>query len=710
MKKIIIISILLLFAANLWSKPEKKDTMRVSTKEVVVSAMKYPETILEIPMAVSIVEPSVFEFGKGYGLEDALKSVPGVLVQSRFGNQDSRITIRGFGARGAGDRSNAGTSRGIKILIDNIPETEPDGRTSFDNIDLSTASGIEVLRSNASALWGNASGGVINISSMPLFDDSFARFEALGGSYGFQKYLFQSGTKLGASSLVASYTFTKCDGWRANSNSERSIINLGFKSVLSDKSLLGLFITGTYNKFYIPGPLTQAMFDSIPEAANPTYNSRKEMRYNRLLKIGITFDHKFDKNNSLMAMGYANPKYLQRSERNTFRDFTRYHLGGSMTYKNELEFSQAFNNILLAGVDGSYQDGAILFYNLTSDGGRGDQIQQNKSEGAGNYGAYLQDEIIWDRTLSLILGLRYDNVSYYSQDFMALDAKETRQFEHVTPKVGLSWRVLPEMSVYFNMGGGVEVPAGNETDPAPTFGEDSVYLINPLLDPIVSTTFELGTKQFVDFGDFFIKGLNYDVAAYFISVKNEIIPYSGGKFYFSAGKTERLGFELGLSAQLDYGLSLSGAFTYCASKYVEYKVDSVHYNNPGAYADFKDNKMAGLPDYYYSAALRYAPSFLGGVFTELGVQGISSYWADDANKYEVPSYTLLNATIGMLEPLKICSGLGIKAFAAVQNITDEKYASSAFINPDLDKTSKLPVYLEPGLPRNFVFGLSFVWE
>jgi hypothetical protein len=37
-------------------------------------------------------------------------------------------------------------------------------------------------------------------------------------------------------------------------------------------------------------------------------------------------------------------------------------------------------------------------------------------------------------------------------------------------------------------------------------------------------------------------------------------------------------------------------------------------------------------------------------------------------------------------------------------LTDKKYVSSAFINPDI--VNGVPLYLEPGLPRNFVIGVS----
>ena len=714
MKKITIIFtiILLLIISSISSNAGTKDTMQVKGKEVVVTAMKYPELLIEIPMSISILGKGSFLFDKSYGFGDALKDVPGVLCQSRFGNQDIRITIRGYGARGAGDRSNAGTSRGIKILIDGIPETEPDGRTSFDNIDLSLAERVEVIRSNSSALWGNAAGGIINVSMIPEFDkDYMSRVQVLGGSYGFQKYIAQAASKIGQGKVFASFSATKADGYRANSNSERYYLMLGLKSQVSKQSNLGLFLSATDNKFFVPGPLTQDEFDTDPTMANSTYLKRQEFRYNKVLKFGVTFDHNFDEFNSIYAMSYLNPKYLQRSERGTYRDFTRYHVGGSLSYKNFMKIGNDLNNTILAGVDACYQDGAIIFYNLTSNGKRGDTISQNKSEGAANYGAFLQDEFRISDKISLIAGARYDNVTYYSQDFTKLNAKENRAFDHVTPKFAASYLFTPNHSVFFNIGGGVEVPAGNETDPAKT---DTVNMINPLLDPIVSTTFEAGTKHLIEFENSFFKVFKYDLAVFYITTKNELVPYNDlkknqrGIFYMSAGKTERIGVELAASVDLDYGLTLKGAFSFCASKYNDYSIDSAYYKKVGG-SDYSGNKIAGTPEMYYSTTLKIAPPKLWGLFAEFNVQGVSKYYVDDANSIEAPSYNIMNLTIGLNEPFTIADGLSMSAFCGINNLTDEKYAASTFINPDSNSSGKA-IYLEPGLPRNFVVGLSMFWK
>lgn len=141
-------------------------------EEIVVTAARRGGDLLRVPLAASIVDAKEFASSRRLSLSDALVGVPGVLVQSRAGAQDVRLSIRGFGARGNGDRSNAGTIRGIKVLVDGIPETEPDGRTSLDLVDLGSAGRLEVIRSNVSTLFGNASGGIINVETRSLLPPS----------------------------------------------------------------------------------------------------------------------------------------------------------------------------------------------------------------------------------------------------------------------------------------------------------------------------------------------------------------------------------------------------------------------------------------------------------------------------------------------------------------------------------------------------------
>jgi iron complex outermembrane recepter protein len=681
------------------------DSARFRLPAVSVTATRTPIQILSVPLAVSVVTKEQLRTLSGYGLSDALTTVPGVVAQSRYGSSDVRLVIRGFGARGAGDRSNAGTSRGIRVLIDGFPETEPDGRTSFDLVDLAAAEGIEIIRSNASAVWGNAAGGVVSISSLPTFDSSFVALQQMHGGFGLRRSIVRSGTKLGSSTLFASFINTSFDGWREHSDSRRALVDVGLRGLVGDRTSLGVFLLGANNLFHIPGPLTRAQVDVDPAQANATYATRDERRYNRAGRFGVNLAHELSDANQLSGMVYVNPKYLQRSERGTFRDFTRYHTGGSLMFRDTRSVGASTRSTLLVGADEAYQDGAILFYSLSPDGGRGTELRDNKGEGANNFGVFLQEELGLGEHVGLTLGARYDDIRYNYRNFITpmLDAKKS--FRRISPKLGLLVRTSLVQSFYANVGGGVEAPAGNETDAASTFGQDTVTAINPLLDPIRSTTYEVGTKRFVALAPGrALDMLEYDVALYYTDVRNEIVPYRGGRFYFTAGKVRRLGGELGTTVRARGGLSLQGALTLSNNRYLRYVVDSVHYGVPGRFADYSGNKVVGVPDIFYSAMMGYAPPFLRRVLAQVGLQSSGAYFADDANTVRVPGYTLVNATLALREPWPIGGGLGIGGFVRVENATDRNYLGSAFLNPDV--VGGVPVAFEPGLPRNVLVSLS----
>ena len=695
------------------SKEKQIDTLESKTKEIIVTGMKYPEAILEIPFAVSSINKTDFRLNKSAGVDEALKQVPGVLAQTRSGSSDVRITVRGFGARGAGDRSNAGTTRGIKILFNGIPETEPDGRTSLDLIDMSVIEKVEILRSNASSLWGNAAGGVINYFSLPEINESSLNAGFIGGAYGFRKFDINASSVIGNGMIKASFVNSIFEGWRQNSSADRTLGNISLRNVSQNglgTTYLGLHITGVINKFNIPGPLTQSMYDSSAQQANQTYLARKERRDNRIFRIGTTFEHDFNESNEISAMIFVAPKYLQRSERNTYRDFTRYHVGGSLNYKNQWIESDMTKNTFLAGVDNQFQDGAILFYSLTPDGNRSNILQQNKSEGANTFGAFLQDEFVFSARLSAIFGLRYDNVNYNYQDFTSLGKDQQRLFEHLTPKLAISYKLDTDNMIYASYGGGVEVPAGNETDPSPYLGADTTYLINPLLDPVVSTTYEIGYKSSYIYSSYLNK-VDFEISGYYIDVKNDIIPYAGGKYYMTAGKTSRLGAEILISLFTQCGVYFRTNLTLMNSKYNDYKLDSVHIdqNKAGKYANYSNNNAAGIPDMFYRVSLGYNFPFIHQLSAEIYTDGIGTYYTNDANTIKVPASNILNAKISYEKDLGI-NGIGVRVFIGINNLLDAKYIASSYINPEYDKISKLPYYIEPGLPRNLYAGINLSWK
>jgi iron complex outermembrane receptor protein len=702
---------LTLCTATLATAQTKLDTTKsYPIKQVIVTTTRTTEPLEHVPMAVSIVPASEFAIGRHYELKDALWSVPGVLTQSRSGHTDLRITIRGYGARGAANRSNAGNMRGIRVLVDGIPETEPDGRTSLDLINLDATSRVEVLRSNSSTLYGSASGGVINLYTRFDFDAPFIESRNSAGSFNFLRNAVNAGTTFGESKLfVSAVNTTFGDGehnaYRKHSGASQLLFSLGLKAPLDERTDFGLYASASSNLFRFPGPLTRAQFTADPSQANAAFVARDERRFNRQGKIAMTLDHEFNAEHTVSGSVYLQPKVLERSERATYRDFNRYGIGSQARYEWNTSFSPTLENTFSIGFDQQYQDGTILFYTITPNGGRGDTLQQNKKEASSTIGGYAEESLTLAEDLTLKLGARYDMITYRALNFMKMGPTQKKEFTQLTPKAGIAYEFMKGYSVYGSVGGGVEAPAFNEIDPP----SDSIIIarggtpseenpdFNPLLEPIISTSFEVGSRGLIP-----MKGtlayITYDVAAYLINIENDLVPWNGGRYYFTAAETRRTGLELGLSAGTTFGLSAKSAVTISRSTYLKYE---------NLLGRFDNNQTAGLPGIFGSLHLRYdAPADL---FIEGSVDHVGEYFADDRNDLKsdgtpdpsvdskVPAYTIFGATAGWKNEF---GPIALDIFASIHNIADLSYISSAFINGEQNQ------YFEPGLPRNFILGAT----
>jgi iron complex outermembrane recepter protein len=690
---------------------------------VTVTATREAAPILKTPQAITKITAPELRATNGYGLEDALSLVPGVVAQSRYGTSDIRLMIRGFGARGAGDRSNSGTTRGVRILLDGFPETEPDGRTAFDHVDLAAAEAVEVVRSNASSLYGNAAGGVVNILTAPAPGARSFELQPIFGGFGLKRYATRMSVPTGDGVGYATFTNTTFDGWRKHSDARRFLLNAGVVAPAGDKTNVGVYLAAANNLMHIPGPLTQAQMDADPTQAHSQYLSRDERRYNRLGRLGVSVDHRIDETTSWASMFYVNPKYLQRSERNTFRDFTRIHFGGNWIGRKDLALGKTTNRLSL-GADASVQDGAILFYNLAADtagtcpgascvvtvnGRRGPTLSDNKGEGATNVGFLFQDDIKVNDKLSVLLGARYDRVAYNYRSFLTSPPvrNDSKEFDRVSPKVGFSWMVGTQHALYGNIGGGVEVPAGNETDPSPGPTAPPPALLNPLLDAINSTTYELGFKSLATaVGPLTFA---YDVAAYDTEVQNEIIPYSQGRYYATAAKARRSGIEVGAKANAKNGIFGGAALTLSKNEYVAYVVDSAVVNPAlaGRTADRSGNEQIGIPSLMTNAEIGTEIPGYRGARVKFGMEHSGKYFADDANTITVPAFTIFNVTAELRKPIFATGDWGLRGFVTLHNVTDKKYAASAFLNPDpAPAPATGPAVFEPGTPRSVILSFS----
>jgi iron complex outermembrane receptor protein len=573
-------------------------------------------------------------------------------------------------------------------------------------VDLSLVEQVEVVRSNASALYGNAAGGVIGLRSIPAPGSRFATAQGQLGSFGLRRAIGRVASPIGNGTMYAGIANTHLDGWRNHASSDRTTLLAGVVAPTGERTSLALLLAGGNDRFQIPGPLTMAEVEGRPRQANATYASRDERRYNRVARLGATLEHRIDSTRAISGMLFVTPKILQRSERGTFRDFTRHHLGGNVTYRTSHQLTSGVRGQLLVGADEAYQDGAILFYDLTAAGTRGTTVRDDKGEGANNTGLFVEERLAIGQRLLVSLSARRDAISYDYRNYLAPQTDASRTFAQTTPKLGVTWKLSSTHSLYASVGGGVEAPAGNETDPAGTFGQDTVTAINPLLDPIRSTTYEVGTKRAFSFaaGTPLLRAVQYDVALYDTEVRNEIVPYRGGRFYFTAGKVRRQGAELGLLLEGEGGVSARGALTLNRHRYTEYVVDSVHYGVPGRSASYAGNEVVGVPSVHYGTTLGLTLASLPVARLELGITGAGSYFADDANRVRVPGYTLLNATLSLNRAVALGPKLGARGFVTVSNIADKRYIGSAFLNPDV--VNGVPVAFEPGTPREVVVGVT----
>ncbi|MDX1560548.1 MAG: TonB-dependent receptor plug domain-containing protein, partial [Marinobacter sp.] len=135
--------------------PDKPETV------IQVTSPRLVRDLYKTPAAVSVIEtPDIREGQQRLQLDESLNAVPGLFFQNRYNfAQNLRLSTRGFGARAPFG------IRGIRIQVDGIPYTLPDGQSQIDAVDLDSAQRIEVIRGPSSVQYGNASGGVIDITT-----------------------------------------------------------------------------------------------------------------------------------------------------------------------------------------------------------------------------------------------------------------------------------------------------------------------------------------------------------------------------------------------------------------------------------------------------------------------------------------------------------------------------------------------------------------
>ena len=383
-----------------------------------VNATRVEKNIINIPASVSHIGKEKIQLGtEQIGLDESMGKVPGVFFLNRYNYaQDLRLSIRGFGAR-----SSFGI-RGVKIIVDGIPETLPDGQGSIDGVDIGAIYIINVIRGPSSSLYGNASGGAILIETERGSKLPFIELRNTYGDFNLNKQQLKIGGETANLNYLLNISNTSVDGYRENSEFENKQFNGRFEYSLSGKSSIVSTIHHTDQPLANdPGGITAEDVTTNPRQArsqNLNFQAGEKVKQTRL---GLVYKTQLNKSRAIEVRTY-----------NTNRDFSnklpfqnggivnldRSFYGGGLKYTEEGNLGK-YQNRLLLGIDYDRQDDNRSRYNNLL-GVKGTQTFQ-QDELITSLGAYFQNETKLNDISEITLGLRHDNVAFDVTDkFLAV--------------------------------------------------------------------------------------------------------------------------------------------------------------------------------------------------------------------------------------------------------------------------------------------------
>ena len=675
----------------------QRDSIFYQTDEIIVTGTRTYKKIIDIPYSVHRIDQSQFKLDRRVGVNDILGTIPGLFLQSRYGNHDVRISIRGFGSR-----SNTGI-RGVRILLDGIPESEPDGQTRIEAIDFNSVGRIEIVKGNSSSLYTNAPGGVINFINDIEFPQSFAINFNDFGSFGLRRNGIKAGIRTDDYAFLTTYSYHNFDGYRDHSQDYWHILNTVLETTPGDGSRLNIFGYFVDGLLRLPGSLTKAEFDADPLQADSVQVSRDTRRLTKKGRLGLRFNTFFGKkdNNELELTAYGTIKYFHRTSRD-YKIIDRYGIGANFRYVNHIKIFDRDNEFSV-GSDLLYQTGPVEYYNNIN-GKKGDILSALVDESISNTGFYLSNSFnLIKGKFDLLLTGRYDKVVFENIDqlFEVRNSRET--FEAFTPKTALNYKLTPSVAVYTSYGFSFDSPAGNELDNPPT-STDPLKLLNPDLEPQKSNNFELGIKgNLVYRGTKFFNNVYFEATFFNTIIEDEIVPFEvyGDVFFRNSAKTNRRGLEVGGNVEIIQGLNLKTAYTYSDFKYDEYIARTIE-DSSGVIVtrdrEFSGKIVPSVPEHNFSIDLSYQHKVTKNVtaFIKGNYRYVSNMFADDGNTAENDSYDILNTSAGL--DLQF-NRFNVLLSGGVINIFDKVY--SAFIN--INSTKKQ--YYEAGEPRNYYTNL-----
>ncbi|PVV27762.1 MAG: hypothetical protein B6D79_00715, partial [gamma proteobacterium symbiont of Ctena orbiculata] len=559
------LTLLIIIAASLLSVAIADETGRVTPlDDISVTATRVEKPLDTVPAAVGIVQQEEIQFAQPQlGLDESLTKVPGIFMQNRYNfAQDLRVSIRGFGARSAFG------IRGIKVIVDGIPETLPDGQANVDSIDIGSIGNMQVIRGPVSSLYGNASGGALLIESEEPPETPFISFRPTFGEDGFQKHQLKFGGTNDRFDYLVNFSDLSYDGYREHSATELSSLNSKFGVDLDGDARFTTILNYTDSpQADDPGGLTEALVDEDPTQAwtrNLSLDSGEKLEQTRL---GFVYDRPIGDRGELRVRNYyvsrdlANRLPIGATGHGILLD--RFAVGGGAQYTHTAPLSGHANRLTL-GLDLDRQEDERKRYLLAGDS-LGTKIQDQDEE-VDSIGLYIQNEYSISERMELTLGGRYDRLDFDVEDNFLSNGDDSgdRSFRKFSPSLGLRFTPKPGLNLYANISHSFESPTAVELRDPDGAG------FNQELDPQVATNYEVGVKGRLG------SKARYDLALFTMDVSDELVPFEVDdiEFYENAGESRRNGLEVQLVIEPVQHLIATLAYTYSDFEFDEFIDDN----------------------------------------------------------------------------------------------------------------------------------------
>lgn len=653
------------------------DTARTDTlRPVTISAVRLPVLMANTPLAATVLTGDYVRRAQPQlTLQESLLAVPGVFVlnDANFA-QDLRIAVRGFGARAAFG------IRGVKILLDGIPESAPDGQAQVDNLDMAAIARIEVLRGASGGLYGNASGGVISLTTDDAPEVPEARLRLAGGQYGFRQVHASGGATFPKTGFRAALTHISLDGYRAHAALRTTLANGRWHWSPDSTTRLSLLLNYALSpRADDPGALTQTQVETDRRAANPAnirFDAGETVQQGR---VGVVFEKKWANRQEIRLRTYA-----------SWRDFEN-----KLAFQNggQVAFQRWFAGVggqytwsltrwrLAAGFDFDHQtDQRQRHDNL--DGQRG-ALSLDQRETFAGIGGYALAEWRPAPAWTLVGGARLDVVRLGVTDFFESDGIQSGQvaYQRGSPWGGVTVRLRPRLSGYGNLTTNFETPTLVELSNNPT----GTGGFNADLTPQRTVSAEAGLR-----GQWPV-GVDWEMALFRARTRAELVPYElpnmpGRAFYRNSGEALRQGVELALRYRPAPWLDLGLTYTHADFRYVRYE---------SLAGDFSGNRLPGLPRQWGLLEARFGQT--DGLFGRAQLRYTGRFFAEDANAVPIGGFALANARLGYRHP---------SAFGAFEFFlgTDNAAATRYFNN--IRPNAAAGRYYEPGAGRVFFGGVE----